>query len=429
MESQREEGAVATNAGIRTSFSVVIVGAGAGGTSVAARLKRMSPTLDIAVIDPSEFHYYQPAWTLVGGGQYDSAKTRRPMRECLPHGVEFIPGRVTAFEPDQNVVVLEGDTRIGYKYLVVAAGIQLDWDAIEGLTDALGKNGVTSNYRFDLAPYTWQCVQQFKGGTALFTQPPMPIKCAGAPQKILYLAADYFRKHRIAADIRFFTPGPSMFGVPFYAKALDRVMSDYQAKACFGQKLVRVDGPAKTAYFEITTDGVKSIQPIEFDLLHVVPPQSAPRFIRESPLADAGGWVEVDKATLRHTRFPNIFGIGDCTSTPNSKTAAAVKNQMPVVATNLMVALTGQGQTMTYDGYASCPLTTSAGKVMLAEFCYDGAVTPSFPMDPRSPRKIYWWLKRSFLPYLYWNIVMKGKRWPLTHKRRDFPEALPSIKP
>ncbi|CAE6847452.1 NAD(P)/FAD-dependent oxidoreductase [Paraburkholderia aspalathi] len=420
---------MATNLSVRTSYSVVIVGGGAGGVSVAARLKRMSNILDVAVVDPSEFHYYQPAWTLVGGGQFDIAKTRRSMRDCMPAGVEFVPGRVTAFEPEHNAVVLEGGARIGYKFLVVAAGIQLDWDGIEGLIDTLGKNDVTSNYRFDLAPYTWQCIQQFKGGTALFTQPPMPIKCAGAPQKILYLAADYFRKNRIAADIRFMTPGPSMFGVPFYAKALESVMRAYQAKPCFGQKLVRVDGPSKTAYFEVTTDGIKSVQDTKFDMLHVVPPQSAPRFIRESPLADAAGWVEVDKATLRHTRFANIFGIGDCTSTPNSKTAAAVKNQMPVVAKNLMAALTGRGETMTYDGCASCPLTTSAGKVMLAEFCYDGVVTPSFPMDPRSPRKIYWWLKQSFLPYLYWNIVIKGKRWPLTHKRRDFPEALPTINP
>jgi sulfide:quinone oxidoreductase len=424
-----EVGVVATDTDVRTSFSVVIVGGGAGGLSVAARLKRMSSALDIAVVDPSEFHYYQPAWTLVGGGQYDIAKTRRLMRDCMPAGITFIPGRAIAFEPEQNAVVLEGGTKIGYKFLVVAAGIQLDWDGIDGLSDTLGKNGVTSNYRFDLAPYTWQCVRQFRGGTALFTQPPMPIKCAGAPQKILYLAADYFRKNRIAADIRFVTPGPSMFGVPFYAKALESVMRDYQAKPCFGQKLVRVDGPGKTAYFEVTTDGTKSIQATKFDMLHVVPPQSAPGFIRESTLADSAGWVDVDKATLRHTKFPNIFGIGDCTSTPNSKTAAAVKNQMPVVTNNLMAALTGHGETIVYDGYASCPLTTSSRRVMLAEFCYDGVVTPSFPTDPRSPRRIYWWLKQTFLPFLYWNIVMKGKRWPLTHKRRVFSETLPSIKP
>jgi sulfide:quinone oxidoreductase len=414
---------------VRKQYDVVVVGGGAGGMSVAARLKRLNPGLGIAVIDPAEYHYYQPAWTLVGGGQFAIEKTRRRMADCVPQGVELVPGKVVAFEPERNAVVLEGDTRLGYKALVVAAGIQLNWDAIEGLAQTLGSNGVTSNYRYDLAPYTWQCIQAFRGGTALFTQPAMPIKCAGAPQKILYLAADHFRRNSLTADIRFMTPGPSMFGVPFYSKALDRVMSDYKARPSFGHRLVKVDGPAKTAFFEIDSDGVKSVQPMSFDMLHVVPPQSAPRFIRESVLADAAGWVEVDKRTLQHTRYPNVFGIGDCTSTPNSKTAAAVKNQMPVVVANVLQVLNGSPARQQYDGYASCPLTTSVGKVMLAEFCYDGVITPSFPMDPRAPRRMYWWLKKSFLPYLYWNIVLKGKQWPITHKRREFGPTLPPISP
>ena len=388
----------------RPSVDVVIVGGGAGGASVAAQLRRKDAALHIAVIEPSDYHYYQPAWTLVGGGQYDIAKTRRRMRDCLPSGVELVSGRVSAFAPDRNVVTLEGGAEFTYQCLVVAAGIEINWDAIEGLVRTLGQNGVTSNYRFDLAPYTWECIKSFSGGRALFTQPPMPIKCAGAPQKILYLAADHFRQRRIKADIRFFTPGPSMFGVPFYAKALDQVMRDYDATPCFGQRLVKVDGPAKLAYFEVVNDRNKSIQAEQFDMLHVVPPQNAPKFIRESPLADAGGWVEVDKGTLQHVRYPNVFGIGDCTSTPNSKTAAAVKNQAPVVAANVLARLKRIGETMVYDGYASCPLTTSAGKVMLAEFCYDGTVTPSFPADPRRPRKFYWWLKQTFLPYLYCTL-------------------------
>ena len=410
-------------------FSVVVVGGGSGGASVAARLRRINPALDIAVIDPAEYHYYQPAWTLVGGGQYDATKTRRLMRSCIPRGVELIPGEVIAFDPEHNTVILKEGARIEYSQLVVAAGIELDWNAIEGLPETLGKHGVTSNYRYDLAPYTWQCIQQFKKGVALFTQPPMPIKCAGAPQKILYLAADHFRRKKISADLRFCTPTPSMFSVPFYAQALDQVMAAYQARPCFGHRLIKVDGPAKTAFFEVTTDAGKSIQPMEFDLLHIVPPQRAPGFIRESTLADAAGWLEVDKRTLRHVRYPNIHGIGDCTSTPNSKTAAAVKNQIPVVVSNLMEALAGDSNTQTYDGYSSCPLTTSAGKVMLAEFCYNGAIATSFPLDPRIPRSVYWWLKRSFLPYLYWNILIKGKSCPIFHKPRKFAENLPSIVP
>ncbi|MDR5880470.1 FAD/NAD(P)-binding oxidoreductase [Caballeronia sp. LZ032] len=411
------------------SFDVVVVGGGAGGMSVAARLRRMDTALRIAVIEPSEYHYYQPAWTLVGGGQYDIARTRRSTRTCLPHGVELVAGRVCGFVPEANSLVVDGGTTFSYRCLVVAAGIELNWEAIQGLSQTLGKNGVTSNYRYDLAPYTWQCIESFSGGRALFTQPPMPIKCAGAPQKILYLAADYFRRKRVSADVRFFTPGPSMFGVPFYAKALARVMQEYDATACFGHRLVKVDGEAKLAYFEVEADGNKSIQIEQFDMLHVVPPQRAPQFIRESALADSAGWLDVDKETMRHVRFANVFGIGDCTSTPNSKTAAAVKNQVPVVATNALAMLKQTGESMRYDGYASCPLTTSAGKVMLAEFCYDGVVTPSFPADPRRPRKFYWWLKQRFLPFLYWNIVIRGRHWPITHRRREFPEALPPIVP
>ena len=383
----------------------------------------------MVVIDPADYHYYQPAWTLVGGGQYDVTKTQRRMRACIPEGVELIADEVTAFDPEHNAVILKGGARIEYKYLVVAAGIQLNWGAIEGLSETLGQNCVTSNYRYDLAPYTWECIRQFQGGVALFTQPPMPIKCAGAPQKILYLAADHFHRKKIPADIRFCTPTPSMFSVPFYAKALDQVMSAYQAKPYFGHRLVKVDGPSKTAFFEVVTDSGKTIQPMKFDMLHVVPPQSAPRFISESLLADPAGWLEVDKGTLRHVRYSNIFGIGDCTSTPNSKTAAAVKNQIPVVVFNLMAALAGRDKTITYDGYASCPLTTSVGKVMLAEFCYDGVIATSFPLDPRIPRPIYWRLKQSFLPYLYWSILLKGKKWPILHKHREFEKEVPTITP
>jgi len=411
-------------------FDVVVIGGGAGGTSVAARLRRLAPRLRIAVIEPSAFHYYQPAWTLVGGGQYDIERTRRNTQDCLPRGVEWIRENVQRVEPDANAIMLGDGSRIAYRYLVVAAGIALDWDAIEGLAATLGKNGVTSNYRFDLAPYTWQCVREFRGGDALFTQPPMPIKCAGAPQKILYLAADHFARRGVRANISFFTPGPSMFGVPFFAKALAQVMKRYDAQPCYGHRLVRIDGPAKLATFEVTTqDGSKETSTRRFDMIHVVPPQSAPAFIRQSGLGDAGGWLDVDDATLQHVRHPEIFGIGDCTSTPNSKTAAAVKNQVPVVTANLLREINGKGEVVEYDGYASCPLTTSSRRVMLAEFRYGGQITPSFPADPRKPSPFYWWLKQRFLPFLYWDIVIRGRKWPVLHRPRKYGDALPDIQP
>ncbi len=407
--------------------TVVIVGAGTGGAAVAARLRRARPDIDIAVVDPAPNHDYQPAWTLVGGGAYRAPDTRRALRDCLPRGVHHISRAVTALRPDERRIELADGALLAYEYLVVAAGIQLNWHAIEGLADALGRDGVTSNYRYDLAPYTWELVRTFRGGTAVFTQPAGAVKCPGAPQKALYLAADHFRRRGVRVDsLQFRTAAATVFGVPFYAQALDKVMASYGAQPRFGQTLVQVRGADKIAVFESVVDGRPVREEVAYDLLHVVPPQSAPDFIRHSPLADANGWLEVDKHTLRHARYPDVFGLGDCTSTPNSKTAAAIKGQVPVLVGNLLRALRGASNTESYDGYAACPLTTSVGKVLLAEFTYGGTVTPSFPADPRVPRRFYWWLKRSFMPWFYWNVLLKGRSLPATHRGRDFPVGVPS---
>ncbi len=414
---------------IQDAFDVVVIGGGAGGLSVASMLLKKRSRLSVCVVEPSEFHYYQPAWTLVGSGTYSQTKTRRKESDLMPRAAQWIKSKAARFVPELKSVELEGGRVITYQHLVVAAGLQLNWNKIDGLEATLGKNGVTSNYRYDLAPYTWECIRTLNSGTALFTQPAMPIKCAGAPQKIMYLAADHFRRSDVKADISFLAPGAAMFGVPFFSQALDKVVADYGIHKKFGHTLIAVDGPRRKATFEVIEKEVKSQVVLDFQMLHVVPPQSAPDFIRSSPLADASGWVSVDKHTLQHTHFPNIFGLGDCTTTPNSKTAAAVKNQVPVVVANLLNVIDGKAPAARYDGYASCPLTTSRGKIMLAEFCYDGVVTPSFPLDPRIPRGAYWWLKKSFLPFLYWQIVVRGKPWPITHKKREFSAEVPAITP
>lgn len=410
---------------------VVIVGGGAGGTAVAARLLRRRPGLDVAVIDPASDHFYQPAWTLVGGGAYRAEDTRRALIHCLPKGTQLIAAEVAALHPEENQVELANGSRIGYEYLVVAAGIQIHWNAIDGLAETLGRNGVTSNYRYDLAPYTWELVQNFYGGTAIFTQPAGAVKCPGAPQKALYLSADQFRRQGVrSASIQFRSGGASIFGVPSYAAALNEVMASYDAETHYGQNLVAVRGEEKVAVFESLVDGEKVREEVHFDLLHVVPPQGPPDFIRTSPLADAAGWLDVNRNTLRHVRHANVFGLGDCTSTPNSKTAAAIKGQAPVLVENLVAALEGATGAVSYDGYAACPLTTSRGKVLLAEFTYGGTITPTLPLDPRVPRRFYWWLKRTFLPWFYWNVLLKGRALPLLrHRERQLPAGLPSVQP
>ena len=418
-----------SNLSATPTYDVLVVGGGFAGISVAARLRRLRPEVSVAIVEPSDKHYYQPAWTLVGGGAYDIADTCRNEQAQIPAGATWIRARCSGFEPEQSRVLLQDGQRVSYRYLVVAAGLQIDWDRVEGLSEALGKNGVTSNYSFEHAPYTWECLRTWRGGRAVFTQPAAPFKCAGAPQKILYLAADHWRRNRLPAEIDFYNAGGAMFAVPQFSAELDKVMDYYGARAHTAHTLLAVDGGARQALFETTVDGQSQHRTVTFDMLHVVPPQSAPGFIRDSVLANPAGWVEVDQFTLQHVRHANVFSLGDACSAPTSKTAAAAKNEVPVVVHNLLRALDGKGEEARYDGYASCPLVTSRGKVMLAEFCYNGVVTPSFPLDPRIPRRIYWWLKKYVLPRLYWNVILKGHAWPQTHKPRAFAGALPSIDP
>ncbi len=399
---------------------LLIVGGGAAGISVAAHLRRKHSSIDIAIIEPSEAHYYQPAFTVVGGGEYDFEKTKRAEGGLIPKGVLWIKDAAASFEPESNSVTLRSGTKMTYDYLVVCPGIQLDWNKIEGLTETLGKNGVCSNYSPDTVRYTWECIQKFSGGTALFTQPPMPIKCAGAPQKIMYLAADRFRQRGLLkqADVQFCNAGPAMFGIPFFAKELDKVAESYGAKRNFNCNLIAIDGASKTATFEKTQgEGTKERVQIKFDLIHVTPPQSAPDFIKRSPLANAAGWIDVDKNRLQHVKYPNVFGLGDAASTPNAKTAAAVRKQVPVVVNNILALASGKGLDPRYDGYGSCPLTTSLHSVILAEFAYDGRVTPSFPLlDPRKNRYIWWIGKKYLLPLLYWNYMLKGISFDIPHR-------------
>ncbi len=409
------------NINVAVRHDIVIVGGGAAGIAVAASLLARRPGLDIALIDPAEIHYYQPGWTMVGAGVFPAAATARTMASLIPRGVHWIKAAVAAFEPDSHAVVLDGCREVTYGRLVVAPGLKLNWGGIEGLVDTLGRNGVTSNYRYDLAPYTWQLVQALKSGRAVFTQPPMPIKCAGAPQKAMYLSADHWRAAGLLKDIRidFCNAGAVLFGVKDYVPSLMAYVERYGINLLFQHNLTRVDGPTRTAWFTRTAaDGSKSEVVETFDMLHVVPPQQAPDFVRVSPLADAAGWVDVDPASLRHRSHADIYALGDATNAPNAKTAAAARKQAPVVAHNLLKDMgLLKGADAAYDGYGSCPLTVERGRIVLAEFGYGGKLLPSFPpwlIDGTRPSRLAWLLKERMLPPLYWRGMLKGREWLAT---------------
>lgn len=394
---------------VAEQHQVLIVGGGSGGLSVAARLRNLPNPPDVTIIEPSEHHYYQPLWTLVGAGLFDKEITRRPESDYIPEGAKWLKTSVTGFDPEQNLVLTADGRSHGYQYLVVALGMQLDWHKIEGLAGNVGKNGICSNYAYETVDSTRAALSNFKSGNAVFTFPATPVKCAGAPQKIMYLADDVLRKtgKRDRARVIYAASGPAIFGVQKYARSLAKVVERKNIDTMFRHNLIAVDVPKKHAIFKQLDAGDEVAVP--FELLHVTPPQSAPDVVKQSRLANADGWVDVHKHSLQHTRYPNVFGLGDSSSLPTSRTGAAIRKQAPVLVSNLQALREGRALTASYDGYASCPLVTGIGKLILAEFDYDGKPVESFPFDQSQERFSMYMLKAYALPELYWNGMLRGR--------------------
>ena len=397
---------------MKNHHQIVIVGGGNAGISVASQLLRKNKSLDIAIVDPSDKHYYQPAWTLVGSGIFNIKDTERAEASVMPKGVTWVKWRVAGFDPEGNQLLLEGGETLGYDYLVVAPGIQLNWHEIAGLKETLGKNGVCSNYSFETAPYTFECIKAFKGGNAIFHNPHTPVKCGGAPHKIMYMATDYFRKHGLLdkVHVAYWSGGTRLFAVPKYEKTLLEVVQRGNINLNFNVKLTAIDGEKKVAKFVgIGADNKDQVTEVPFDMIHVTPPQSAPDFVSKSPLANAAGWVEVDQYTLQHPRFANVFTLGDGAGLPTSKTGAAIRKQALVLVANLLSFMTGKPLTAKYNGYSSCPIVTGYDKLVMAEFDYTNTPTETFPFDQSKERWSMFALKRYLLPWLYWNQILPGK--------------------
>jgi len=391
------------------SHDVVIIGGGTAGITVAAQLLQQEAAPKVTIVEPSETHDYQPIWTLVGGGVFPREVSRRAMADVIPRGATWLRDRVTAFSPEKNEVVTEGGKQLRYNQLVVAPGIQLNWDAVKGLPDAINKGGICSNYGYDKVPYTWETIQAFQGGNAVFTFPATPIKCAGAPQKIMWLAEETFRRRGIRgqANVIYASATAGIFGVPKYAQALNKLVAERKIETHYSKNLVEVRPETKEAVFH-DVNGAEELV-LKYDMMHVTPPQSAPDFVRKSALADAAGWVDVDRHTLQHTKYPNVFSLGDASSLPCSKTGAAVRKQAPVLVENVIAFRAGKPLLGHYDGYASCPLVTGYGKVILAEFGYDGVIMETFPFDQAQERYSMYALKAYGLPNLYWHGMLQGR--------------------
>ena len=404
------------------SHKIVVVGAGAAGSSISHQLLRTGKFQadDIAVVDPAEYHHYQPGWTLVGGGLKNKEDLKQPLAPILDSKLKLYANSVGGFTPEDNSITLGNGDKLNYEHLIVVPGIKVDTTSIAGLPEALAdaSSNVSTVYTYETCDKAARDIQAFKKGTAIFTQPAGVIKCAGAPQKVMWLAWDrwsnagLFKKNdsTSAIDIAFATGLPTMFGVPKYAAALEKLRVERGIEGLFAHDLVSIDG--QTATFK-TGSGEKVEK--KFDLLHAVPKMGPHAFVKESALADAAGYVDVDNATLRHKKFANVWSAGDASSLPTSKTAAAVTAQAPILVSNILRSLENNQQELNadYDGYTSCPLTTGEKEVLLAEFKYGGVPKETFGrilgIDQGVPRKAFYYLKKDFFPWVYQNYMVKGQ--------------------
>ncbi len=415
-------GAAATpapaRAAVKTSARIVIAGSGLGGIAVANRLSKLLDGARITIVDRKEEHNYQPGYTLVATGVWPVDKVRDRNADYQPAGVEWVKDMVAGFDPAANTVVTAGGQRIPYDFLVVATGVHLDYAQIEGMdVGAIGSNGLASVYPSpQAAQATWAAMQTFtaKGGNAVMTLPATPLKCAGAPLKMTFMLRDRLLKAGTlgVSKISFQSALGNVFGVKVVN---DNVLERWKALGIdveYSRKLAAIDIGARRATF-VSPEGERLEMP--YDFIHVVPPMRAPDAVKNSDLAwkegpfAAGGWLEVDKATLQHRRYPNVFGIGDINGTPRGKTAATVKKSAPLVAHNLVEVIAGRKADEAFDGYTSCPLITREGSAMLIEFDYEGRLTPSLPMiEPLNDSFFAWLMKYRMLKPAY-MAVLKGR--------------------
>ncbi len=393
---------------VTKDYDVLIIGGGSAGITVAARLVRALKHSAIALIEPSLKNYYQPLWTLAAAGCVQKEVSQKDEASLIPARVTWIRDAVAKFDPDNNTIYTAEGRQIRYNQLVVAPGIQLDWHRIQGLQETLGKNGVCSIYSYETLEKTWEFIANFNGGNAIFTHPNTPIKCSAAAQKIMYLAEHYFRKLGIRdrANIIFASADNKIFPVPKYAATLNKIVAERSINTKFQHNLIKIRGDRKEAVFQRLDTSETIVVPYEF--IHVTPPQSAPDFIKHSPLANVAGWVDVDPYTLQHRHYPNIFSLGDASSLPTSKTGAAVRKQAPVLVKNLLAFRQGKLLSAKYDGYTSCPIVTGYGRLVLAEFDYEKNPQETFPFDQAKERFSMYLLKRYLLPQLYWQGMLKG---------------------
>lgn len=427
----KASGTLSSNA----SGKIVIIGGGAAGISMAARLVNALKKPDITLIDPSDKHFYQPGFTLIGGGVYKPDEVFLEQKDCIPNGVKWVKDSVVALDPENKIVITVKGEKFNYDFLVLTPGLVYDWDNIEGIDkNSLGQGNANCIYEYEGAIKTWEAIQQFvkKGGRGIFTDTYTKHKCGGAPKKICLLTEHLARKQNARQNLQldFFTASKELYDVPFFTPRLLEIYKERNIPINLNTRITGIDTAAKKVYMKTIVKGVekdangKEIQTItstrhteNYDFLHFLPPMGAPKFVKDAGVSVttgsrvSEGWVDVDKYTLVHKKYPNIISFGDVSGVPTSKTSAAVRKQTPIAAENLIALMEGKAPTAKYNGYAACPIITDYGHVLLCEFDYDKKPDITFPfslLDMSKEQYAAWLLKVYALKPVYFYGMLNG---------------------
>ena len=409
---------------------IVIVGGGAAGITMSAYLSDMLRHVDITIIEPGDTHYYQPGFTLIAADVFTPEEVTRTTKELLPNQVKWIKDSVTELNPDNNSLTTGQNGKIAYDFLVLVPGCQMDFNLVEGISrEHLGEGNVHSIYDFKGAALCRDAIKQLevkKEGRLLFTNTYTKIKCGGAPKKICLLTEDYLAKRDLRKnfEITYFANQNELMKPKVYGDRLIEIFKERQIPVKYKHRLASVDTSAKKAVFDLLPEPSANPVPaeannqklvVDYDFLHIVPPMSAPDFVKNSIVSvpidekNQGGWVKVDKETLIHSKFKNIISLGDVAGIPTSKTGAAIRMQAPIAAANLISLMEGNEPELKYNGYSACPIVTEYGKVLMCEFGYNDKLMPTIPfIDPAVERGIWWTLKVHGLKPMYYNGMLKG---------------------
>lgn len=380
---------------------IVIIGGGSAGVMFANRMRRefSEDEVELTVIEKSEQHIYQPAYTLLVFDLDEVENIVKPTKDLFYEGVKLLQDEATSIDAKNNVVNTKKHGSISYDYLVVATGAKLNFNEPEGMLDGLNKaQNVFTFYTLDGALKLRDALKQVDGGTIVSTFSEMPIKCPAAPIKFILMAEDTMRRLGKRGKYNFVltTPMPAAFSRPPYMDKLNSIFASrgIEAVANFAPGEVDPEKGVMRSY-----DG----REVNFDLLCITPPHEGSDVIQNSDgVGDAAGWVTCDKYHMLSKYHSNIYGIGDATDFPTSKTASGARKQAKILTERFKAILKGQEPKATYDGEIICPILTKDKRAVFAQFNYSQSLSPAIESYPN------WVLKVNMLRPLYWNLMLKG---------------------